>query len=249
MNIKHHKLVQPNFCFSCSSGICCMCLTLVAQKLTRFGCRASGPGVENTQKWTCYLLYIEVMKHYICWQVTYVLPSSVLAEEILSQCKKEGQMVCKNVTKTAIRSILRLSAFVTERREVDLVHPQLSKLLKSVLYGHKHEFWNGKSPKCGNDRHGQTQPCLIGRLPFIILQCLWSFGWDLCELSSISAPFTDSETNNKTSQTSFSELYPSTPKSSPAARTFETFCFVLRNQLQQNWPQQDKLWICLLHSP
>lgn len=34
------------------------------------------------------------------------------------------------------------------RREADLVHPQLNKLLKSIL----RDFFNGKSSKHGNDR-------------------------------------------------------------------------------------------------
>lgn len=45
------------------------------------------------------------------------------------------------------------------RREADLVHPQLNKLLKSILYDYRRDFFNGKTSKHGNEgiykhRHG-----------------------------------------------------------------------------------------------
>lgn len=104
------------------------------------GCGASDRGVENTDR-TGDDIYCtsEVMKHCVCRQPLSLLPSSILAEQILSQCEKEGQMVSNSIKNTATRTILFGSASVTLRREVDLVHPQLSKLLKSVLYGYKHD--------------------------------------------------------------------------------------------------------------
>lgn len=60
------------------------------------------------------------------------------------------------------------------RREVELVHLQLSKLLKSIVYGYRHDFWNGETSKCGSDRDRQTQPCSFSRLPFVISLCVWS---------------------------------------------------------------------------
>lgn len=48
-------------------------------------------------------------------------------------------MVSNNFKNTATKTILFGSATVTLRKEVDLVHPQLSKLLKSILYGYKHD--------------------------------------------------------------------------------------------------------------
>lgn len=38
------------------------------------------------------------------------------------------------------------------RKEADLVHPQLNKLLKSILYDYRRDFFNGKTSKHGNER-------------------------------------------------------------------------------------------------
>lgn len=127
-----------------------------------YECLSQGAGlltqVEKAQKVqgvACSVVF-EVVKPCICWQWPYLLPSSFLAEEILSQYEKgrsDARQQCKN---TAIMAILFFSASQTVRGEAELVHPQLSKLLKSILYDYRHDFWNGKTSKCGNDRDRQT---------------------------------------------------------------------------------------------
>lgn len=49
-------------------------------------------------------------------------------------------MRSNNVKNTAIRAILFFTASKTLRGEAELVHPQLSKLLKSILYGYRQDF-------------------------------------------------------------------------------------------------------------
>lgn len=115
------------------------------------------------------------MKPCICWQGPYLPPSS-----LLSQYKEE-----------AIGAALFFTASLMLRGEAELVHPQLSKLVKSILYGYRNDFWNGKTSKCGNDRDRQTQLCSIAWLLFVISLCVWSLEreseWSLSKLSSIYA--------------------------------------------------------------
>lgn len=75
---------------------------------------------------------------------------------------------------TAFRSALFFTASRMLRREAEVVHLQLSKLLKSILYSYRHEFWNEKTSKCGNDKDRQTYRCWTARLPFVISLSVWS---------------------------------------------------------------------------
>lgn len=75
---------------------------------------------------------------------------------------------------TAFRSTLFFTASQMQRGEAELVHLQLSKLLKSILYSYRHEFWNEKTSKCGNDKERQTYQCWTARLPFVISLSVWS---------------------------------------------------------------------------
>lgn len=62
------------------------------------GCWAADPGGESTERTGCNMwCAAEVMKRCICWRRPYLLPSSSLLEEILSQYEREGQMLSNNV--------------------------------------------------------------------------------------------------------------------------------------------------------
>lgn len=54
-------------------------------------CGAADPASQNTERTgRAVRCASEVMKPCICWRHPYLLPSSFLAEEILSQYEKEG---------------------------------------------------------------------------------------------------------------------------------------------------------------
>lgn len=136
---------------------------------------AADPGGESTER-TGRNMHraFEVMKPCICWRRPYLLPSSFLVEEILSQYEKEGQMLGNNVkTQPSEQFYSPLHLRRWEGKQSLFIRSWVNYL--SLSYMATDMIFEMEKPQnvvmIETDKH---RPCSIARLPFVISLCVWS---------------------------------------------------------------------------